>query len=83
MYVDYQTTGSIIGYNTVRASTSAAGSWAGLQAGGGLGSLIGGPLAVIGGIIGGVGGAFGGSAIGEFAVDKMYGINKIWYERKF
>ena len=65
-------------YNTIRASTSAAGSWAcgwaGLQAGGGLGSLIGGPLAVIGGIIGGVGGAFGGSAIGEFAVDKMYGI---------
>ena len=75
MYVDYQTTGSIIGYNTVRASTCAAGSWAGLQAGGGLGTLIGGLLgAVIGGIIGGVGGAFGGSALSEFAVDKMYGI---------
>ena len=66
-------------YNTIRASTSAAGSWAcgwaGLQAVGGLGYLIGGPLgAVIGGIIGGVGGAFGGSALSEFAVDKMYGI---------
>ena len=68
-----------VGYNTIRTATSAAGSWAGgwagLKAVGGLGYLIGGPLgAVIGGIIGGVGCAFGGSALGEFAVDKMYGI---------
>ncbi|MDY5320854.1 MAG: FG-GAP-like repeat-containing protein [Prevotella sp.] len=86
MYVDYQTTGSLIGYKSVRASASAVGGWAGGWAGLEAGAMIGGsigvsfggvgavPGAVIGGIIGGVGGAIGGSAVSEFAVDKMYGI---------
>ena len=84
VYVDYYTTGNFVGYNTIRASTDAAGGWAGGFAGLKAGAMIGGsigvsfdvvgavPGAVIGGVIGAIGGALGGSYVGTLIVDKIY-----------
>jgi hypothetical protein len=77
IYGAYKQDGSLIGYNTVKATADVIGGWAGatagLKIGGTIGFSIGAiPGSIIGGTIGGIAGSFGGSWLGTSIIDVIY-----------